>query len=179
MVRPILMDSHTISKDSHCTDLEKALTAVFAQGCSQALAVGQYAGVQRLDHTFGIANTLCLNEKQVVVAGDDASLQVFPGGIPYGECAPRPTIPISRGSSDSTSSKLPFQISVITIPHRVPRGLHFPFYPTWNMNHFPGLRKRAPFLPIARPPRPSPTPSIAPFRRDDAHSRRVVRRCPS
>mmetsp|Transcript_124348 Transcript_124348/g.346168 ORF Transcript_124348/g.346168 Transcript_124348/m.346168 type:complete len:238 (+) Transcript_124348:2-715(+) len=65
-----------LSQDQDSTDLDKALNAAREIGCEKIVVAGQFAGVQgRLDHTFGIANALCLNaDLQIAVIGDDCNM---------------------------------------------------------------------------------------------------------
>lgn len=62
-----------LSDDQETTDLEKALVAVREAGCDSVVVAGQFAGVEgRLDHTFGIANALCINaDLPIAVVGDE------------------------------------------------------------------------------------------------------------
>mmetsp|Transcript_41237 Transcript_41237/g.113740 ORF Transcript_41237/g.113740 Transcript_41237/m.113740 type:complete len:247 (+) Transcript_41237:124-864(+) len=71
-----------LSEDQDTTDLEKAFQASRAAGCSKFVIAGQHAGVEgRLDHTFGIANTLHEHKDMpIVVIGDDSCLWLLSPG---------------------------------------------------------------------------------------------------
>lgn len=71
-----------LSHDQNSTDLEKALRVVIESGCEKAVVAGLFAGVEgRLDHFFGIANTLRRHsEFPVAVVGDDSFMLLLDPG---------------------------------------------------------------------------------------------------
>merc|ERR1712176_487993 len=84
-----------LHEDQDTTDLEKALKAAQDERCAKVVIAGQHAGVGgRLDHTFGIANTLhAYSELPMMVIGDDSCLCVLRPGehqlpVPHASQAP-------------------------------------------------------------------------------------------
>jgi len=72
-----------LHEDQDSTDLEKALQAAQGAGCTKFIVAGQHAGVEgRLDHTFGIANTLhsYKDKGPMVVLGNDSFLCLLGAG---------------------------------------------------------------------------------------------------
>lgn len=76
------VDVRDLSHDQDSTDLEKALSAASEAECERIVVAGQFAGVEgRLDHTFGIANTLRMNAHlQIAVIADDSFMFLLEPG---------------------------------------------------------------------------------------------------
>lgn len=84
-----------LHEDQDTTDLEKALAAARKSGCIKAIIVGQHAGFEgRLDHFFGIANTLHLYmDLPSVVIGEESYMCLLAPGehqlyVPHAAKAP-------------------------------------------------------------------------------------------
>eukprot|EP00613_Pedinella_sp_CCMP2098_P052020 CAMPEP_0171896042 /NCGR_PEP_ID=MMETSP0992-20121227/47366_1 /TAXON_ID=483369 /ORGANISM="non described non described, Strain CCMP2098" /LENGTH=298 /DNA_ID=CAMNT_0012524027 /DNA_START=208 /DNA_END=1104 /DNA_ORIENTATION=- len=72
------------AEDQDTTDLDKALAVAAARGCKEAVVVGEYSGSEgRLDHTFGIINSLFTTQtprgsfEQIVVLSPQSTLQLL------------------------------------------------------------------------------------------------------
>lgn len=108
-----------LSADQDTTDLEKALAVTREKGCEQVFVTGRFAGVSgRLDHTFGIANSIYLNSYlKVAVVGDDSLMILLSPGehtIVVSEAATAPycgLIPIGEPCESISTSGLKYNMS--------------------------------------------------------------------
>ena len=80
-----ILDLH---EDQDSTDLDKALATAAGRGCTHAAVIGNFCGGHgRLDHTFGIVQSLFLalapagRFEEIVVASDCAAMQLLLPGV--------------------------------------------------------------------------------------------------
>mmetsp|Transcript_84097 Transcript_84097/g.238572 ORF Transcript_84097/g.238572 Transcript_84097/m.238572 type:complete len:257 (-) Transcript_84097:48-818(-) len=103
-----------LSHDQDSTDLEKALAVVKGRKFDKIVVAGAFAGVDgRLDHTFGIANTLFLNpDMDIAVVGDDCFMFLLGPGehtivVPHAAGAPHcGLVPIGKACTSISTTGL-------------------------------------------------------------------------
>ena len=112
-----------LGSDQDSTDLDKALVAAAARGCNSAVVIGRYSGsAGRLDHTFGIVQSMFLSQvphgpfEKVIILSHDAELQLLLPTAEAPHCietmvgAKVGLIPISGPCNDVTTTGLKWDL---------------------------------------------------------------------
>jgi thiamine pyrophosphokinase len=100
-------DTVNQSEDQDSTDLDKALRVASELGCTDVAIVGQFCGRGRMDHSFGIVQSLfkCSSPiklfESAVVISDDALLQLL---LPQNDPPHHLSKSTKHGSSSSVSN---------------------------------------------------------------------------